>query len=285
MDGPEILARSMTAARIPDQFGNLWQYHSRSDRHSKIACWAAFFDLLNTSALLRAHVADGKVIFGVNHTMRDFKTRRKKDLDLVIARPGTEAPDRVTQNRTLRSLAFHYGVVLTDAQADRLDKLPNARGGSVGSVLVALEAKACMTKFASSRPRLYDELNSSHLTIHGASAQAAAAALVMINVSPEFVSPDRNKANLTGRQPDIMPFKQPAGAASIVEKIAEIPRRSGPREEGFDSIGIVMVNCRNDGSDITVGRNAPAPAPSDDFHYDQMIRRLGHIYDSWFQHI
>ena len=38
-----------------------------------------------------------------------------------------------------------------------------------------------MTKFASSRPRLYDELNSSHLTIHGASAQAVAAALVTIN--------------------------------------------------------------------------------------------------------
>ena len=104
-------------------------------------------------------------------------------------------------------------------------------------------------------------------------------------VSPEFISPDRNKVNLEGRQPDIMPFRQPEGAASIVEKVAEIPRRSGPREEGFDSIGVVMVYCRNDGSEITVVRDVPAPAPSDDFHYDQMIRRLGHIYDSWFQHI
>lgn len=285
MDGPEILARSMTATKISDQFGNRWQYHPRSDRHSKIACWAAFYDLLNTSSLLRMHVADGKVIFGVNHTMQDFKTRRKKDLDLVIARPGTEPPSPVTLERTLKSLAFHYGVVLTDAQADRLDELPNARSGPVGSVLVALEAKACMTKFASSRPRLYDELNSSHLTIHGASAQAAAAALVMVNVSPEFISPDRNKVNLEGREPDIMPFRQPDGAASIVDKVAEIPRRSGPHEEGFDSIGVVMVYCRNDGSEITVVRDAPAPAPSDDFHYDQMIRRLGHIYDSRFQHI
>ena len=93
MDGPEILARTMTATRIPDQLGNLWQYHPRSDRHSKVACWAAFFDLLGTSALLRRHVAEGNVIFGINHTMRDFKTRRKKDLDLVIARPGTEEPN------------------------------------------------------------------------------------------------------------------------------------------------------------------------------------------------
>jgi hypothetical protein len=286
MDGPDILARSMTAARIRDKFGNQWQYHSRSDHHSKVACWAALFDLLNTSALLRTHVADGKVIFGVNHTMRDFRTRRKKDLDLVIARPGTEEPNPITRDNTFRSLAKHYGILLTEAQTARLDALPNAKGGPVGNVLVALEAKACMTKFSSSRPRLYDELNSSHLTIHGASAQAAAAALVMVNVSPELISPDRNRLNLEGRQPDIMWFEQPKGAASIVEKIEEIPRRSGPHEDpGFDSIGIVMVNCRNDGSDITVVRDAPAPPPSDDFHYDQMIRRLGHIYDSWFQHI
>jgi hypothetical protein len=85
MDGPEILTRSMTATKISDQFGNQWQYHPRSDRHSKVACWAAFYDLLNTSSLLRMHVADGKVIIGVNHTMQDFKTRRKKELDLVIA--------------------------------------------------------------------------------------------------------------------------------------------------------------------------------------------------------
>ncbi|MGH3226781.1 MAG: hypothetical protein ACRDPY_50240, partial [Streptosporangiaceae bacterium] len=263
----------------------IWQYHPRSDRHSKVACWAAFFDLLTTSALLRRHVAEGKVIFGVNHTMRDFKTRRKKDLDLVIARPGTEEPNPAIWDRTLESLAFHYGVVLTEAQADRLNQLPNARSGPVGNVLVALEAKACMTKFSSSRPRLYDELNSSHLTIHGASAQAVAAALVTINRSPELVSPDRNRVSLEGREPDIMSFRQPQGAASIVEKITEIPRRSGTSDEGFDSIGVVMLYCRNDGSDITVVNDPPAPEPSDDFHYDQMIRRLGHIYDSRFHTI
>jgi len=285
MDGPEILARTMTQTRIPDRYGNHWQYHPRSDRHSKVACWAAFFDLLGTSALLRMHVAEGKVIFGVNHTMRDFKTRRKKDLDLVIARPGTEDPTPLTRDKTLKSLAFHYGVVLTEAQGHRLDQLPNARGGPVGNVLVALEAKACMTKFVSSLPRLYDELNSSHLTIHGASAQAAAAALVTVNRSPKLISPDRNKFSLQDREPDIMAFKQPQGAASVVEKITEIPRRSGIHEEGFDSIGVVMLYCRNDDSDITVVNDPPAPEPSDDFHYDQMIRRLGHIYDSRFQTI
>ena len=171
MDGPEILARTMTATRIPINSvisGNIIPEATVTPRWH---AGAAFFDLLGNSALLQRHVAEGKVIFGVNHTMRDFKTRRKKDLDLVIARPGTEEADHVAHDRTLKSLAFHYGVVLTEAQADRLEHLPNARSGPVGNVLVALEAKACMTKFSSSRPRLDDELNSSHLTIHGASAQ------------------------------------------------------------------------------------------------------------------
>jgi hypothetical protein len=73
-----------------------------------------------------------------------------------------------------------------------------------------------------------------------------------------------------------MPFGQPKGAAFIVEKIKQIPRRSGPHEDpGFDSIDVVMVYCRNDGSDITVVRHSPAPPPSDDIYYDRMIRRLG----------
>ena len=48
-----MVARSISAARIADDFGNEWQYHSRSDKHSKVACWAVLFDLLQTSALLR----------------------------------------------------------------------------------------------------------------------------------------------------------------------------------------------------------------------------------------
>src|SRR5439155_5994792 len=78
MDGPEIIRRSISAARIPDRYGNVWQYHSRSDRHSKVACWVIAFDLMDRSPLFRDHIATGKVVLGVNHTLRDFQTQRKK---------------------------------------------------------------------------------------------------------------------------------------------------------------------------------------------------------------
>lgn len=140
MDGPEIIRRSISAARIPDRYGNVWQYHSRSDRHSKVACWVIAFDLLQRSQLLRDHAASGKVVIGVNHTLRDFQTQRKKDLDLVIAEPAGAVPDR--PKRTFARLAADFGVVLDGAEVEELAALPDAPEAPVGSVLVALEAKA-----------------------------------------------------------------------------------------------------------------------------------------------
>ncbi len=63
--------------------------------------------------MLRSHVAAGKVVLGVNHTMTDFATGRKKDLDLVIARPASPVP---AGSPTFAALADRYGIVLEDAE-------------------------------------------------------------------------------------------------------------------------------------------------------------------------
>ena len=72
---------------------------------------------------------------------------------------------------------------------------PPLRRAPVGAVLIALEAKACMTAHQRALPRLYDELNSSHLTVHGANDQATAAGFAMINIADRYRSPDLNKKN------------------------------------------------------------------------------------------
>jgi hypothetical protein len=54
-----------------------------------------------------------------------------------------------------------------------------------------------------------------------------------------------------------------------------------PRRRGFDAIGIVLVDCRNDGSPITVHAGPPAPGPTDDFHNDQMVRRPRGASSPW----
>ncbi len=282
MDGPGIIAHTISWPAIPDQFGNVWQYHSQSDRHSRASCWAVMFDLLQTSALMQRHVADGKIVFGVNHEMRDFKTGRRKKLDLVVARPGTLGDGKPRRSLPLAGLGLRIGVRLTPQQTKSLADLPEAIEGPVGSVLIALEAKACMTEHSKARPRLYDELNSSHLTIHGAADQAIAVGLVMLNAASTFISPARNKFDMSVNTPILNEHDQPHATMSVDAKVRELPRRTRPGEEGYDALGIIAVHCRNDGSPVTVVTRPPAPSTDDIFHYDSMIRRALQQYDYLF---
>jgi hypothetical protein len=215
--------------------------------------------------------------------MSDFKTMRKKNLDLVIARPGTKSGSR--RRSDFASLAPQYGIVLTSAQSSLLKQLPKLEGGPVGSVLLALEAKACMTEHTKARPRLYDELNSSHLTIHGASEQAIAAGLVMVNASNTFISPGRNKKKLPVSKRKVTQHKQPDAALGVIAKIREMHRRTRPQDEGFDAIGIVVIDAKNDGTPIQLLSEPPALASEDDYHYDQMIRRIRQKYEVIFANI
>jgi hypothetical protein len=285
VDGPGLVAEALSWPRIPDKFGNLWQYHSRSDRHSKVACWAILFDLLEESATLRRHVEQDKVGFGVNHEMSDFHTRRKKNLDLVICRPGTPTTRGGRVPRSFVNLAGDVGVRLTPGQQRRMDALPAFVEAPVGSVLVALEAKACMTEHGKARPRLYDELSSSHLTVHGANDAAIAAAFVMVNAAGTFRSSDRNKFDLSVHDATVNTHVQPSATLRVLQKVNELRVRTRPGQEGFDAIGVVVVDCANDGSPVTVLSTPPALPPSDDLHYDQMVRRVAHLYDTQYASI
>ena len=269
--------RALSKPTVPDQFGNLWQYNSRSDKHSKAACWGIAFDLLVTSSLLRGHVTQGKVILGVNHEMRDFGTGRKKNLDLVIARPGGEST-----GGTFADLAGRYRLDLTEAEEATLAGLPALSIAPVGAVQIALEAKATMTAHIRSLPRLYDELNSSHLCVHGASRQALAIGFAMVNASARFVSSDLNKRASASTSFTVSDNPQPRSLQRTLTKLAEIPRRSNTRETGFDALGIVVVDGVNDGTQYQLVDAPPAPQPGDAFHYDGMISRMANEYDTTF---
>jgi hypothetical protein len=82
MRGPAIISRALSVPLVRDQFGCTWQYHPRSDRHSKVACWAVIYDLMQSSRLLRKHVSQGKVTFGINRQLNDWETGKRKNLDM-----------------------------------------------------------------------------------------------------------------------------------------------------------------------------------------------------------
>jgi len=281
MRGPDILVRSLSHPGVADKYGNNWQYHSRSDRHSKIACWGILFDLLEVCPLLRSHIERGAVGFGINHLMRDFKTARKKDLDLVICTPGSGK----AKAKTFQELVGDYKIVLKGDEQAQLDGYPELNRVPVGSVHLALEAKACMTAHIKALPRLYDELNSSHLAIHGSSDYCIAAGFTMVNLADSFISSDLNKFDLNTYPTRVSEHRQPDYCVRAVEKICEIPRRSHTGAEGFDALGIVVVECRNDHSSVKLVSKPPAPSADEIFHYDQLIRRIAHIYENRFANI
>lgn len=285
MFGPSILVRTLSRLRDPDRkFGNCWQYHPRSDRHSKVACWAILFDLLNCSATLRDHAANGRVAFGINHEMRVFTTGRKKDLDLVLCTPGTRQACDERKLRTFEDLAEHYDIELSEEELLALRRLPTLSEELVGEVRIALEAKACMTAHLKALPRLFDELTSSHQTIHGSNQFAIAAGFVMVNISDRFLSPDLNKWKLADHVAEVSAHDQPRVTFRVVKKVEEIQRRRSTGEDGFDAIGLVVVNCVNDGSPVELVTDPPAPKPGYVLHYDSMIRRIAQLYESRFPH-
>jgi hypothetical protein len=279
MRGPHIIVRTLSRAAVPDKFGNVWQYHSRSDRHSKVACWGMLFDLLRHSKVLQDQVSRRIVGFGINHEMRDFRTARKKNLDLVLCTPGAAGMDR---RFTFAELVDEYELELSAVERKDLLTLPPLSRVDVGSVHVALEAKACMTAHIKALPRLYDEMNSSHGAIHGSADFAIAAGFAMVNFSDSFISPGLNTWRIGRRKAIVSQLRQPDDTIRTIEKLKEIPRRAAQNTDGFDALGIVIVRMANDGTPVEIVGREPAPNSGDPWHYDQMIRRIASLYATKF---
>lgn len=280
MYGETIIARSIGASNIEDSHGNHWQYHSRSDRHSKIACWAVMFDFLRTSELLRRHAESGKVGFGINHELRDFKQNRKKNLDLVLSKAASVDSKKLK----FSDYGEKAGIKLNAEEAAELAVLPQLYAATISTVLVALEAKACMTEHVKAQPRLFDELASSFQTVHEDTSSAIAAAFVLINSAESFISPDRNRKKVRAGNFIVNPHRQPAAAHVALAKVLQLPRRSNEQERGFDALGITMVQCRNDGSNVSVDTKMNASVDGI-VSYNELIQRLAHLYATKFNAI
>ena len=283
MFGQRIIARSIEATRIEDSHGNVWQYHSRSDRHSKVACWVVLFDVLQRCGLLRRHIEEGKVAFGINHQMIDFRTDKRKDLDLVICEPQeVDIGDAPGRWRSFADLAEEYGVLLDERERAVLEALPRFEHRPVADVLVALEAKAAMTAHVRAAPRLFDELTSAYTCINGSSQHAVAVGLVMINASGEFISSDRNKAGFDPKKPAITMERQPNGAQVIFDRVRKLRVRSHTTEHGFDAVGVFPVNLRNDGGVVALADIPAFPVRGENYHYETMITRIASLYEGRF---
>lgn len=224
------------------KFGLLWQYHPRSDEHSKILALYIWEDLLECCPAIRQDYDDSRIRAEVNYRHRWAGTNKEKTIDLAIRRVND-----------------HQG---------RSD------------VLISCELKACMTEHGKSKPRIYDELNSSHAIVHSANPSAIAAGVTVINIAELFVSPTRQQ--ISGPL-EVTQHRQPHVAEAMVAHLRGLNQRTHIGEEGFDAYSSFLVNCSNDiNRPVTLWTDKPAPQPGDTDHYSTFLARICQAYTQRF---
>ena len=133
----------------------------------------------------------------------------------------------------------------------------------VSEVAVAVEAKACMTEHIKSLPRLHAEILATGCLAKLAEPSCISVSYTLVNAAPSFVSPSGHG--------EVNRHNQPEDARRVVRMLATaVPTAGKSSEYGYDVIGTTVVDCRNDGSPVTVVQGAPTPSLNDHTHYERM---------------
>ncbi len=252
MLAPERFAAWMNDHQHVDRrFGHVYRYHSRSDAHSVALCAEILTDLLLACPVLMAQAERGEVVYNVNVTFEWLSTDKKKTLDLAIGPPALP--------------------VTPSGEEQVVRGIPSA-------ILFSCEAKSVMTEHSKSKPRVYDELSSSHEIVHQGSPEAIATGITVVNIASSFVSPLRQ----TGRDSLFhSQHRQPAAAAGMIHHLRGLPIRERVGQVGFDAYATIVVECDNVG-EVRLWTQPPAPQPGDRDHYQTFLERTSRLYQQRF---
>jgi hypothetical protein len=193
----------------------------------------------------------GEAVYGLNIPYR-APSGKVKNLDFAIGEP-VGLPQPGTSGEAIR------------------------RVNQLAQLQVSCEAKSTMTEHSKSKPRMYDELSSSHEIIHQGRADAIATGIAVVNVAATFVSPLRQKSHT----PIITKHKQPKAAAGMVSHLRGLKIRDSTSGVGFDAFCTIVLDCDN----ISCARlwtAPPAPQPGDVDHYTTYVDRIARFYRERF---
>jgi len=239
---------------VDKRFGHVYRYHSRSDAHSIALCREILADILAACPLLRRQAAAGRVGYHINAKITSPLTGKTKTLDLAIGLPVA-------------------GVTLVLGPGEAIAR------AEIGELLFSCEAKTVMTEHSKSKPRVYDELSSSHEIIHQGWPKAIATGITVVNIADTFVSPLRQTSK---RKLHVTRHRQPQAAEGMVRHLRGLPVREKSGTVGFEAYATVVVECDNTRRDVRLWREPPAPQPGDKDHHENFISRIARFYSERF---
>jgi hypothetical protein len=235
---------------VDPRFGHVYCYHPRSDAHSIALCAEVLADLLRACSVLRSQAERAEIVYGINVRFTSPLTRKSKTLDLALG-PGTS------------------------------DGPPGGLGiarGVISDVLLSCEAKSVMTEHVKSKPRVYDELSSSHEIVHQWRQDALAAGITVVNIAETFVSPLRQKDS---ESLVISRHKQPEAARSMIDHLRGLALRDTVGQVGFDAYATIVVDCDNQ-HEVKLFTEPPAPQRGESDHYETFLDRVSRLYAERF---
>jgi hypothetical protein len=251
MNAPKKFVAWMSANNQPDKFGNTYRYHPRSDSHSKAICEYMVLDLLEHCEVLKEQAASGAVAYGINLGYTSPVSGKRKAFDLAIGTPATP---------------FMGG----------LEGI--AKVTELNAVLLTCEAKSAMTEHVKAKPRLYDELSSSHEIVHQGRPEAIATGITVINRADTYYSPtnQRDPTNLTSQHHD-----QPRVTKALIDHLRGLTIRNDAESVGFDAYCNVVITTDNLGG-VALWNVPPAPQPGEKDHYGTFIEKIARVYTERF---
>lgn len=205
----------------------------------------------------------GRIGFAINHLMVG---PINKTLDLVLTRvPPNRGPEG---RRTFLEVGLGYGVDLTDDERKQLDALALVFEESeedVSEVAVAVEAKACMTEHVKALPRLHAEILATGYLAKRAAPHCTVISYTLVNTAESFRSGEKTNS-----------MKQPAAAEAVMEMLkTAIPLcRDHHGLLGYDAVGALAIECRNDGSPVVLSTGPAAPGSDSPINYSRMVRQI-----------
>lgn len=229
----------------------VYRYHPRSDEHSKNLCRMIMEDLLGACPML-AEDAKRRVVVGEINAEFSFVNGKVKNLDLAIGTPADPVVEPVVPTPIM--------------------------SGRIATLRMSVEAKQCMTEHSKTKPRIFDELSSSHEIVHQGDPHAIAAGIVVVNIASRFASPLRQEQEGPLSFTD---HRQPHVAESMVQHLRGLKMREGGGVVGFDAFATIVVDCDNVGP-CTLVTTKPAPQPGERDHYLTFLQDLSAAYESRF---
>ena len=234
--------------------GLVYRYHPRSDAHSVALCEAIVEDLLRVCPTLRDQAERRLLVYGINCKIENPMTKKRKTLDLAIGLPS--AADRAREIN---------GVIVK---------------AEIETPLFSCEAKTVMTEHGKSKPRVYDELSSSHEIIHQGWPDAIATGITVVNIADTFVSPLRNQR--PGAPLDVTTHKQPKAAGDMVRHLRGLQLRNEAGKVGFDAYASVVIECNNQKTPVKLWTESPAPQTGEVDHYGTLLARVSRFWTERF---